>query len=451
VAALDRVGAAGWCGYVDDLLGRIGRHVVRPETRTRLGTMLLALLGREGPRNCWTLAEQAGETRPWGMQHLLARAVWDTDAVTGELRDFVVDHLGGDGILVVDETGDVKKGRSTVGVQRQYTGTAGRIENAQVAVYLGYATRRGHAMVDRELYLPRSWTDDPDRCAAAGVPAEVGFATKPALATAMIIRALDAGVPAGWVAGDEVYGADPKLARALEARGVGYVLAIAANRSLPVDAASARTAAQIAADLPERAWQVRSAGAGAHGPRRYAWAWIQLSPRTAAPAGRSRRGTDPGPPPQGSWSLLVRRNLTTGELAFYRCYAPTPTTLAQLIKVAGRRWTIEENFQAGKGLAGLDEHQVRRWTPWRRWTLLAMLVHALLAVITAAEREHRPAGAGLIDLTCAEVRRLLTAALATLTDPVDALARAADWSHWRRAHQHRAKTCHYARYGVRLS
>jgi SRSO17 transposase len=155
VAALDRVGAATWCGYVDDLLERVGRHVVRPEARTRLGAMVLALLSREGPKNCWTLAEQAGEARPWGMQHLLARAAWDTDAVTGELRDFVVEHLGAtDAVLVVNGTGDLTKGRHSVGVQRQYTGTAGRIENAQVGVYLGYATRRGHAVVDRERYPP---------------------------------------------------------------------------------------------------------------------------------------------------------------------------------------------------------------------------------------------------------------------------------------------------------
>jgi SRSO17 transposase len=450
VAALDRVGAATWCGYVDELLERIGRHVVRPETRARLGDMLLALLSRRRPRNCWTLAEAAGEARPWGMQHLLSRAAWNSDAVAGEPRGFVVDHLGAaDGILVVDETGDLKKGRHTVGVQRQYTGTAGRIENAQVGVYLGYATRRGHAMIDRELYLPKSWTADPDRCATAGVPAEVGFATKPALATALIERALDAGVPARWVTADEVHGADPRLARCLEARGIGYVLAIAGNRRLPMDAATTRTAAQLAADLPERAWQVRSAGAGAHGPRRYAWAWLALHPGTAAPARHDAEGHRQRPP--GEWSLLVRRNLRTGELAFYRCYTPTPTTLAQLITVAGRRWSIEESFQSSKGLAGLDEHQVRRWTPWRRWTLLAMLAHALLAVLTAVEREHAPAERGLIALTCAEVRRLLTTALAPLTAPVDALAHATDWSRWRRHHQHRAKTCHYAHHGARLS
>src|SRR3954447_7667817 len=450
VAALDRVGAATWGGYVDDLLGRVGRHASRPETRTRLGTMMLALLGREGPRNCWTLAEQAGEDRPWGMQHLLGRAVWDTDAVAGELRAFVVEHLGAaDGILVVDETGDLKKGRCTVGVQRQYTGTAGRIENAQVAVYLGYASRRGQAMIDRELYLPRSWTDDPERCAAAGVPAEVGFATKPALATALIERALDAGVPARWVTADEVYGADPGLARALEARGIGYVLAIAGNRRLPTDAATLRTAAQLAAELPEHAWQVRSAGAGAHGPRRHAWAWLALHPRASAPARHDAEGYRQRPP--GEWSLLVRRNLSTGELAFYRCYTPTPTTLAQLITVAGRRWSIEESFQSSKGLAGLDEHQVRRWTPWRRWTLLAMPAHALLAVLTAVEREHALAERGLIALTCAEVRRLLTAALAPQTAPVDALAHATDGPGGRGDPNPRAKPCHYARHGARLS
>src|SRR3954463_10316043 len=174
VAACDRVGAARWCGYVDELLERVGRHVVRPESRTRLGVMVLALLSRDGPKNCWSLAEQAGEPRPWGMQHLLARAVWDTDAVAGELRDFAVEHLGAaDAILVVDETGDLKKGRCTVGVQRQYTGTAGRIENAQVGGYVGYPPRRGPAMGARDLSLPRPWTDAPGRCAAAGVPTDV--------------------------------------------------------------------------------------------------------------------------------------------------------------------------------------------------------------------------------------------------------------------------------------
>src|SRR3954467_5226732 len=200
------------------MAGRFGRV----EVRRRVRAFLLGLLADLPRKNCWTLAEHAGDATPDGMQHLLARAVWDTDGVREDLRDYVVDHLGEAGaVLVVDATGDVKKGAATVGVQRQYTGTAGRIENSQVAVYLTYAAKGGHALIDRELYLPKSWTADPARCAAAGVPADVGFATKPALATAMLTRAVDAGVPARWVAGDEVYGADPDLRVQLEARRIG--------------------------------------------------------------------------------------------------------------------------------------------------------------------------------------------------------------------------------------
>ena len=271
-----------------------------------------------------------------------------------------------------------------MGVQRQYSGTTGRIENCQVAVHLAYASGRGHALVDRELYLPQSWTSDPGRCAAAGVPPEVTFATKPALATAMIARALDDGMSAAWVAGDEVYGADPKLARAIEGRGLGYVLAIASTARVPVDVVNRASAKSIAASLPRSAWEERSAGAGAHGQRYHQWAWVALHP----PAGAEHPG--------GAWSLLIRRTPRTGELAYYRCYAPEATTLARLVAVAGRRWAIEECFQAAKGLAGLDEHQVRGWTPWRRWSLLAMCAHALLAIITAAARVAGPAPAGLI-------------------------------------------------------
>ena len=319
-----------------------------------------------------------------------------------DLRDYVTGQLGDtDAVLVVDETGDLKKGVYTVGVQRQYTGTAGRIENAQVAVYLAYAGERGHAMIDRELYLPKSWTDDPDRAAReAGVPDDIEFLTKPALATGMIIRALNAGVPARWVAGDEVYGADPALRAELELRRIGYVLAIGCDRRVPTAAGPLR-ADQIAAGLPRRAWQRLSAGAGAKGQRYYDWAWVAHPDPTGS--------TDPTDPVDTQcWWLLVRRHRHTGELAFYRCYSPQPVPLRELVRVAGRRWTVEESFQAGKGLAGLDEHQVRRWTSWQRWTLLAMIAHALLAVIAAHEHTTRPAPDGLIALTCSEIRRLFT-------------------------------------------
>jgi SRSO17 transposase len=220
VVARARVGPAGWSAGVDELLDRIAGRFGRIELRGRVRRFLCALLADLPRKNCWTLAEHAGDGTPDGMQHLLSRARWDTDGVGADLRDYVVEHLGEPGaVLVIDETGDVKKGSHTVGVQRQYTGTAGRIENAQVAVYLTYSGKRGHALIDRELYLPRSWTDDPGRCAAAGVPADVSFATKPALAQAMLVRTLEAGVPARWVAGDEVYGADPGLRAALEGHG----------------------------------------------------------------------------------------------------------------------------------------------------------------------------------------------------------------------------------------
>jgi SRSO17 transposase len=435
VVARARVGPAGWSAGGDELTERIAGRFARIEPRGRVRAFLLGLLADLPRKNCWTIAEHAGDATPDGMQHLLARAVWDTDGVAEDLRDYVVDHLAEPGaVLVIDETGDVKKGTHTVGVQRQYTGTAGRIENSQVAVYLTYAAARGHALIDRELYLPRSWTDDPARCAAAGVPAGVGFATKPALARGMLIRALDAGVPAQWATGDEVYGADPDLRAALEDRRVGYVLAIAGNRRLPTAAGPIR-ADVLAAAVPRRAWQRLSAGAGAKGQRYYDWAWLEL------PAPDRSLGT-------GCWWLLIRRSRRTGELAFYRCYHPTPVRLIQLVAVAGRRWTVEEDFQSGKGLAGLDEHQVRRWLPWRRWTLLAMLAHALLVVLVAGEHAAAPPPAGLIPLTCNELQRLLTR---RVIEPARRHADPEAWSSWRRRHQYRARTSHYRRQAAGLS
>ena len=245
--------------------------------------------------------------------------------------------------MVVDETGDLKKGTNTVGVQRQYTRTAGRTENCQVAVYLTYAAARGHTLIDRALYLPQhTWANDPDRRARAGVPDTVEFATKPALATTLIEAALDAGVPASWVAGDEVYGADPKLRQALQDRQIGYVLAVGCNRQVPTAAGKIRVDALTAA-LPPRAWHTMSAGAGSKGDRWYSWALIATTEHPAV----------------GVCQVLVRRNDSTHELAFYRCYSPTPAPLHQLVRVAGRRWRVEESFQTSKGLTGLDQHQVR--------------------------------------------------------------------------------------------
>jgi SRSO17 transposase len=308
-------------------------------------------------------------------------------------------------------------------VQRQYSGTAGRVENCQVAVFLSYASPAGHALIDRELYLPRSWAADPGRCTAAGIPPERGFATKPRLARRMIARALDAGTPAAWVTGDEVYGADPGLRADLESRKTGYVLAVAASH-LVITAAGPCQVRKIAARLPRRAWQRYSAGAGAKGHRFYDWAWLAI---------------DPGQP--GYRWLLIRRNRHTHELAFYRCCSPRHVPLPTLVKIAGTRWTTEENFQASKGLTGLDEHQVRRWDSWYRWTTLAMLALAFLSIAAATEHT-RPPPADQIPITRNEIAALFST---LIIEPARDTRHRLRWSTCRRRRQHRAKTCHYQR------
>jgi SRSO17 transposase len=411
---------------MDDLLARVAGRLPRVEPRRRLRRFVLGMLAGLPRTNCWTLAEHAGEAHPRGMQRFLSSAAWDEEAVLGDVRDWVVEHLGDPGaVLVIDETGDVKKGTATVGVQRQYTGTAGRVENAQVAVYLTYASVKGHALMDRALYLPRSWTGDPGRLAAAGVPKDVGFATKPALAGQLVTAAVLAGVPARWTAADEVYGSDGKFRKVLHDLGIGYVLAVARTHLLG-SGIGARRAIDLAVCLPERSWQCMSAGRGAKGERWYDWALIETA--------------DPAAGDTGCHWLLIRRHRKTGEYAFYRAWSPCPVPLSVLVRVAGRRWVTEESFAAGKELAGLDEHQVRTWTSWQRWTALAILAHAFLSVMAATEP---PPGedSGLIRLTRHEIRRLLTAAL----QPASDVSLALHWSAWRRTHQARARTSHFQR------
>ena len=429
VAAAHSVDPDRWWTAYGAVLDRIESRFARYEPLRHAGGLMLGMLSGLDRKNCWTIAEARGELTPDGLQHLLARAKWDADDIRDDLRDYVIDAFGEpDAVLVIDETGDLKKGEHSVGVQRQYTGTAGRIENAQVAVYLTYAARRGHALIDRALYLPRSWTEDADRCREAGVPNGVEFATKPALAAAMITRAVQAGVPAQWVAGDEVYGADPLLRKAIREHGLGYVLQVAANRRVPTHAGSVRID-QLAAGMPDSAWQRYSCGPGSKGPRYYDWAWIALLPEDADEHG-------------GEHHQLIRRTPGSGELAYLRCYNPRRVPLRALIRVAGQRWRIEESFQSAKELAGLDQHQVRRWKSWHRWTTLAMLAHAFLAVVTAIERAHAPAPASMIELTVNELRRLFDAIHLRQNPSTESLLA---WSAWRRRHQAAARACHYRR------
>ena len=294
-------------------------------------------------------------------------------------------------------------------------------------MYLAYAAPTSHALVDRELYLPQAWIDDPDRRERAGVPADTEFATKPELATRMITRAVAAGTPARWATGDEVYGADPDLRAAIATLGLGYVLAVGSNRTVTTSAGTERVD-QLTRSLPRRAWRRVSAGTGAKGQRWYSWALVDEI-------------TEAQP---GHHHLLARRNDKTGELAYYRCYSPDPATLADYVRVAGRRWKVEELFQTGKGLTGLDEHQVRTWTSWHRWVTLAMLAHAFLVTTTAAQRRPEEADDNaadtLITLTVNEFRRLF---VGLLLRPLHAVADILAWSTWRRRHQARACACHH--------
>lgn len=373
--------------YLEDLHDRIANRFVRSEVRERANRYLVGLLGEVGRKNGWQMAEGIGEDGPRGVQHLLNDARWDSDAVRDDLREYVVEHLGDpdSGVLIVDETGFLKKGNKSVGVARQYTGTAGKRENSQVGVFLCYASDRGTAFIDRELYLPREWTDDAERLREAGVPEEVGFATKGELAKRMLGRAFEAGVPARWVVADTVYGTARGLREWLEEQGCSYVLAVPETRGVCHDGRQ-RQAKTVARGLPEEAWLRASAGEGSKGERLYDWACVPLASAEAEEAGFRA----------GRW-LLVRRQIDDPrELAYYLCYGPLQTEVRHLIRIAGRRWSIEDGFKAAKSETGLDEYEVRKWEGWHRHLTLSLLAHAYLAVLRcAAETDEDSAKGGI--------------------------------------------------------
>ena len=360
---------AAWVAGFEDMFALVAGRFGRVEARRRARGYLRGLLAPVERKNGWQLAEAAGDAVPDGMQRLLNFYRWDADAVRDDLRGYVVDQLGDErAVLVPDETGFVKKGRRSAGVQRQYSGTAGRVENCQLGVFLAYASPRGRALIDRELYLPKSWTEDPQRCAEAGIGAEVGFATKPEQARAMIARALAAGVPFGWVSADEAYGQNTSLRRWLEARRLAYVLAVPVSQPVTAPDGRRHRADVLLRRVPAHAWERRSCGDGAKGPRLYDWALLGLAPR----------------PTGGQAWLLARRSIADPtEIAYYLAHAPTAVTLAELVRVAGARWAVEECFQAAKNEVGLDHYQVRRYDAWYRHITLAMLAHAFLAVTSA--------------------------------------------------------------------
>jgi len=360
--------ATAWASTLEAVAERISQRFPRSEPRKRVTAYLRALLSPVERKNGWQLAEQAGDIKPYGMQHLLGRAAWSADEVRDDLQSYVVEHLGDKAaVLVIDETGFLKKGGKSVGVARQYSGTAGRIENCQVGVFLTYAAARGRTFLDRELYLPEAWAGDMARRTAAGVPDEVEFATKPQLARKMIAHALEAGVACAWVTGDSVYGNDGKLREWLEERRQPYVLGVTAQYRLFTERGR-EWAKDVFEQLPARSWHRLSCGAGSKGERVYDWARV----RARTIDGQRRR-----------W-LVARRSLTDPTaVSYYIASAVRETPLSALARVAGARWAVEESFETAKGEVGLDHYEVRSWAGWYRHITLTMLAHAYLSVVRA--------------------------------------------------------------------
>src|SRR3954465_620141 len=374
---------------------RFGRLFVRAEPRGQAGRYLEGLLGPVERKNGWQLAEAIGDARPWRTRRVLGHVLWDEGAARDLGREHAVARLGaGDAVLVVDESGLVKKGEHSAGVARQYCGTLGKVENCQVGVFLAYGSRGGHALIDRRLYLPEAWAGDAERRRAAEVPEDVPLLTKPAIARAMIARALDAGVPCEWVLGDEVYGADRRLRLMLEERGKPYLLTVRSNDALEAEldgGVGRHEAAVLARALPARAWRRLSAGAGTKGERLYDWARVRLVP---PPDG----GGDA--PPRERW-LLVRRSIADpADLAYFVAFAPPGLRLLDLARAAGRRWLVEECFEAAKQEVGLADYEVRSWRGWHRHVTLAMLALALLAGLRAALNAAKGAREPLASSSC---------------------------------------------------
>jgi SRSO17 transposase len=394
--------------------------------------MLSGLLMELDDHNCWTIAEAAGHRGPHRLQHLLSRAVWDDQQLLDIAAAWASSHLDdGDAVLIVDETADEKSSANAVGAARQYSGTVGGIALCQVAVTLTYATRRGHALIGRALYLPEMCAADEEHRELAGVPEEVMFATKPQLAGTLLDRAQSLGIRAAFVAGDEVYGGR-ELRRGIRRRGMSYVMAVRANHVVTTGSGRTITAAAAAGMIPARAWHRMRTGSGTKETRHYDWAMVEVT-----------SDDTPGGHDGGHSVLLARRHRYTGQLSYYRCWTPGPVPLSRLIAIASARWQIEEDHQLSKQVTSLDAGQVIRWKSWHRWTAICRLAYTYLAVAVAVHREHdadSDLDAGLVPITVPELLRLLRDII--ISPPRRDRAHRLHWSEWRRRHQHRARQAH---------
>jgi SRSO17 transposase len=375
-----------WASSLRDVKARIRGLFTQERVAASANLFLDGLLGDERRKTGWMRAEAAGDSGPWRQQAILGRGRWDADELRDIVREYVVEHLAtDDAVLVIDETGFLKQGKASCGVSRQYTGSAGKITNCQIGVFAAYVSVRGHAFIDRALYLPKSWTGDPARLAAAHVPEAVGFATKPGLAVDMIRRSLAADVPFSWVAADAVYGVGD-VEGALRRACKGYVLGVKSDHhfgswsgKLPV----AGTAQEIARDLDPSAWQRLSAGEGTKGARLHDWAYCELADLDADEYNETKSGL---------WTrgLLIRRNISDGDLAFFTTWCPVGTGIQTLVSVEGHRWAIEDSFEAAKNELGLDHNETRSWHGWHRHVSLVMLAFAMMAVIRNRANDVTP-------------------------------------------------------------
>jgi len=367
----------GWDAQFEQMIDSVGGCFARQDLRRQAAGYVRGLLGRVERKNSWQLAEHLGREKPYGIQRLLGRASWNADDVRNELARYAAAHLVTDddpGVLIVDETGFLKKGNKSVGVQRQYCGTAGRIENCQVGVFLALATSQGRALIDRALYLPQIWCDNKSRRDEAGVPQAIEFSTKPKLALGMLQRALESGLRPRFVLADEVYGSDSKFRRFLEAWGQSFVVAVSSQQRLWVGLQQRRVD-QIVHHIPQKAWFRMSVADGSKGPRLYDWAAMTFGLPTEH--GLSR------------W-LLIRRHIETGEHAYYFCTAPVDVPARDLAIAAGQRWAIETCFESCKQETGLDEYEVRSWDGWHRHVTLSMLAMAFLTAVRLAATAPMP-------------------------------------------------------------
>ena len=366
-----------WASSLRDVKARMRSLFTQERVAVSAELFLDGLLGDERRKTGWMRAEAAGDPGPWRQQAILGRGRWDADALRDIVRGYALEALAdADAVLVIDETGFLKPGKASCGVARQHTGSAGKITNCQIGVFASYVSRHGHAFIDRALYLPKAWTDDRDRMARAHVPDNVGFATKPALALAMIERAIASNVPFSWVAADSVYGVGD-IEMALKRAAKGYVLGVNANhpfRSWGKSMALAGTAKDIAEALPEDAWRRLSAGDGTKGARLHDWAYLELADLDAG----DFDATVPGIWTRG---LLIRRNIADGDLAFFSTWCPIGTSIETLVTVEGHRWAIEDSFETAKNELGLDHNETRSWHGWHRHVSLVMLAFAMMAVI----------------------------------------------------------------------